>query len=236
MSETIDTRVSPSLHPGNIRALDDYDDETALYLAPAETALSEAYVGLGQVHSARDAARKNPAWNDAAQVLQTQDYADKIFTRVARHFDSTSASLSKSIASIEEQLSAPITSKASHAVSAEIRAHVKTLSAEDRMSFLQRVAHEGDETTCAAVFGAPAYLSGVEPKTVEVLTRIYHERKSPAVAKRLRAMKAAHDLLSDRGGLLHKELEKAVGMAPARVRALRQARTEAEQALILRDA
>jgi hypothetical protein len=236
MSETIDTRVSPSLHPANVRQLDGFDDETAVYLAPVETALSEAYEGLGQVHTARDAARKNPAWNEAAQVLQTQDYADKVFARVARHFDSASAGLSKSIAALEEQLSAPITSKASHAVSAEIRTHVRSLKTNERMAFIQRAANEGDETTCAAVFGAPAYLSGVEPNTVEVLTRTYHERKSPAVAKRVRAMKAAHDLLSDRGGLLHKELEKAVGMNPVRVRALRQARTEAEQALILRDA
>lgn len=236
MSEEIDTRVTSSLHPGNVRHIEGWDTDTAPYLGQVETAFSEAYVGLGQVHTAREKARTNPTWNEAEQVLQTADLADKIFTRVARQFDSAGANLTKSITALEEQLTAPITTKAGDPISAEIRRHVAGLDRADRLSFIQKAVGSGDEVTSAAVLGAPSYLSGLEPQTIDALTRLYHERRSPAVAKRVKTMKAALDLVSNRGGLVFAEMEKAVGMRPDRVQALRQAKTSAEQAFILRDA
>lgn len=234
MSEDVDHRITPSLHPANVRQVEGFDDETRPYLGQVETAFSEVYEGLRSVHDARAAAAKNPTWNEAQQVIATDDFAQKVFARAARQLDSAKANLDRSIGALEEQLSGPVTSKAAHGVSAEIRAHVKGLKTGERMSFLQDAIANGDDVSASAVLGSPAYLSGIDPNTQTVLTRLYHERTSPAVAKRVSVMKAARDLIMDRGGLLFKELERAVGQSPQKVAALRAAKNEAERAFVLR--
>ena len=236
MSEEVDTRVSLSLHPLNVEKIDGYDETTAVYLGQVQTAFSEAYLGLGQVHTARDKARTNPTWNEAQQLIQTQDYADKVFARVARQMDSAKGNLDRSIAALDAQLTGPITAKAAQSVSAEIRSFAKGLATSERLSFMQRAIAGGDETTITALLGAPSYLSGIDVKTQEVFTRLWHERNSPEIAQRVRAMKGARDLIIDRGALLHGQFEKAVGVAPHKVAALRAAKNEAEQAFVLKQA
>ena len=234
MSE-IDTRVTPSLHPDVVAQIDGYGEDTKDVLAPTMTAFSEAYIGLSQVHTAREKAQTNPTWNVAQQVIHTQEFADKIKAKVARSFDSTMANLKKGITHLEGELSAPITSSATSSVSAEIRAHVRSLPTGERIAFVQKAIEAGDEVSASAVLGAPCYLSGVEPGLAQSYTRLYHEKKSPEVAKRLKVMMGARDLIMQRGALLHSEMEKAVGMAPHRVRALREARNESDRAFVLKD-
>lgn len=233
MSDALDFRVTPSLHVANVARIAGYDDDTRVYLAATETAFSEAYVGISRIHDARAAADRNPSWTDAERLIQTQTFADKTFNAIARRFDSVSAALAKSIASIEGELSAPLVSKAAHGVASEIRAYAKGLSTGERMTFLKTAIEEGDELTVGAVLGAPAYLSGVERQTVEVFTRLYHERANPLTAKKLKAMKGALDLIDQRSGLVFQEIEKAVGAPPQKVQMLRQAKTDAERAFVL---
>jgi hypothetical protein len=185
MSSEVDTRVTPTLHPDNIKSVDGYDETTAPYLGPVETAFSEAYLGIGLVHTARDKARSNPTWNEAQQVIQTQDLADKVFARIARHFDGAKANLDKGIAFIEGELAAPVTAKAAASVAAEIRTYAKVLETGERMSFVQRAIADGDETTVSSLLGAPPYLSGLTREMQAILTRQWHERNSPQLAQRL---------------------------------------------------
>ena len=236
MSSEVDTRVTPTLHPDNIKSVDGYDETTAPYLGPVETAFSEAYLGIGVVHTARDKARSNPTWNDAQQVIQTQDLADRVFARIAKHMDGAKAALDKGIAFIEGELAAPVTAKAAVGVAAEIRTYAKGLETGERMSFVQRAIADGDETTVSSLLGAPPYLSGLTRDMQTILTRQWHERNSPALAQRLRAMSGARDLIVQRSGLVFKELEKAVGAPPHKVAALRAAKTAAEKAFVMRDA
>lgn len=235
MSDGVDTRVTPALHPRNVHSIDGYGSDTAVYLAPVETAFSEAYIGVGQVHDARAASGRNPTWNEAQQVIQTQDFADQIFARVARSMDSAKANLDKSITSLEAQLSAPVAAKAAQGVASEIRSFTKTMPTGERMAFIQQAITAGDETTITALLGAPSYLSGIDTKTQEVFTRLWHERNSPEIAQRVKAMKGARDLIVERGGLVFMELEKAVGAPPHKVKALREAKTAAERAFVLKD-
>ena len=234
MVEHVDTRVTLSLHPLNVEKIDGFDDETRPYVAATQTAFSEAYEGLRAVHDAKAAAKRNPTWNEAQQIIATDDYGQKVFQRIARGFDSARANLDKSIKALDEQLTAPVVSKAAHSVSAEIRAHVKGLSTGDRIAFIQRAIADGDDITASAVLGGPAYLSGIDRDMQAVMTRLYHERTSPAVAKRVRVMTAARELIETRGGLLFAEMEKAVGEKPHKIAALRAAKTAAEQAFVLK--
>jgi hypothetical protein len=86
------------------------------------------------------------------------------------------------------------------------------------------------------VLAAPAYLSGIDPAMQASLLRMWHVKQNPVKEKRLRAMQAALDLVGQRGGLVFKELERAVGAPPHKVKALREAKTAAEKAFVMREA
>lgn len=235
MSGDVDTRVSPSLHPENVRAIEGYGADTSSHVAHVETAFSEMYEGLRSVHDAREAAGRNPTWNDAQRALQTDDFAQKIYGRITRNIDGVKASLDRNITAMDDQLNAPVASKVAHPVATEIRAHAKLLNTGERMSFVMKAIDAGDHLTVGAVLGGPAYLSGLEPEMVTSLSRLYHEKTSPELAKRLGVMKAARDLLVGRSVLVHDQMEKAIGMPRHKLNALRLAKNEAERAFILKD-
>jgi hypothetical protein len=235
MSDNIDTRVSLALHPDNVKEIEGYDDETIAVLAPTVTAFSEAYERIRTVWDGRAKAEKNPSWNENQVIIETDQFAQKQLAVIAKGFDSTRANLVKGIAHLEQELTAPVTSKAAHSVAAEVRAYVKALPTGERMKFIQDALGGGDDVTATAVLGAPAYLSGIDANTQSVFTRMYHERNAPAVSKRLKVMVAAKDMIEQRAGIVFKELEKAVGCPPHKAKALREARTASEKAFALRD-
>lgn len=236
MSTEVSMKITPSLHPDNVKHIEGYDEDTAPVLAPTMTAFSEAYEGLRLVHTARDKARTNPTWNTEMQVIHTQDLADKVMAKITRTFDATRANLEKGIAHLEGELSKPVESKAAGSIAAEVRAHIKGLTSEERMKVLQQAIDDGDHIVATAVLGAPAMLSGIGPKMQHTLTRFYHERHNPAVAKRLKAMQGAKAMIEERAGLVFSAMETAVGSPPHKVKALREAKNAAEQAFILKDA
>lgn len=235
MSIEVDTRITAALHPKNIESLDGVDDETLPVLGHVINAFTEAYNGLGQVHTAREAAKSNPSWTEATQIMETQNLADKVFAKVAQRMDGSRASLEAGIAHLEKELNAPIELRSSHPLSVEIRAHVKSLPSADRMGFIKQAIDAGDHETARACFSGPAYLSGLEPGMQQSLLRIYREKANPAAAKRLKVLNSAKAYIEDRGGLVIKELEKAVGLPPHKVEQLRKAKTKAEQAFVLKD-
>jgi len=236
MADNIDTRVTPALHPEVVKALEGYDSDTAPYLAPTETAFSEAYIGISQVFTAREKAATNPTWNEAQQIIQTQDLADKVFARVAKGFDATRANLDRSIAFLEGELSTPLAQKAVGSLGREIREHVKALTTTEKHKFLQEAIDAGDEETVSAVIGAKHYLTGISVEMQTVLTRAWHTRQQPEKAKRLAAMQGARSLIEKNAPLVFAQLEKAVGMRPDKVKALRTAKNDAEQAFVLKGA
>jgi hypothetical protein len=234
MSTPVSTKVTPALHPDNVTQVDGYDEETAPVLAPTLTAFDEAYQGIQQVHAAREKAKSNPTWNEAMQIIHTQQLADKVLARVAKAMDGTRAALEKGIAHLEKELSQPVESRASHPIAQEIRAHIKSLPAGQRMPFIKEAIEADDHDTAQAALGTVSYLSGIDAKTQAILTRIYHEKASPLLAKRLKAMSGAKALIEERGGLVFGELEKAVGVSSHKVKQLRDAKDAAEQAFVLK--
>ena len=235
MTDNIDTRVTPALHPQNIQEVDGYDEDTAGILGMTETAFSEAYIRLGEVHTAREKARSNPAWTEAQQVLVTDDFAQKQFGIIARHFDRAAANLKTIADATEVELATPVENKASSFISGEIRRHAKELPDEQRMSFVMAAIKDNDARTAQAILGAPAYLSGLTGDMQAALTRLFNEHHEPLKAKRLKAARSALDLIGKRSPLVFSDLAKAVGAPPAKVAKLRAARTEAEKAFVLRE-
>jgi len=230
MSDEIDVRITPSLHPINVRELDGYDEETATILSSTEGAFGHAYQQLGKVYDAGEAVRSDPTLTEAAATLKTADYADKVLADVARRFDAAAANLSVVIAGIEKELTAPVESKASNSLSAEIRSYVAALPEGERMSFVRRAITDGDTRTATAILGAPSYLSGINGEMQAILTRMFHEHHEPLKAKRLKAAKAGLDLIGERSGLVFGALENAVGAPPAKVAKFRAAAAKTAKA------
>lgn len=235
MSSNIDTRVTPALHPGNVKTIDGYDEETAHCVGATETAFSEAYEGVRLVHEARAAARTNPVWGEAQQLIETQKFADKVAHRVAKQFDRTLANLQTNIALIERELSVPVASAAGSLVAGEVRTFCRNLEDGKRIGFVRSLIIGGDSASASAILGGPAFLSGLTNESKDVLTRMFNETAQPALSKRLKVMKGAADLIGQHAGLLFAEMEKAVGAPTHKVAKLRAARDAAEQAFILRD-
>lgn len=236
MSDEVDTRISPSLHPALVKKLDGYDEETAPVLAATEEAFRAAYEGIRDVHEARDFARANDAWTEASQIINTDSLARKQEERITRRFDRVRGDLLKGIAHIEGELSSPVSTKASLQIAAEIRNHCKGLGGGGaRMSFVRNLINEGDELSASAILGGPAFLSGLTNDQVALFTRIYHEKRQPALSKRLKAMQAGVEHIENNGGLVFDQMVKAVGCPPHRVKQLREANTAAEKAMVLRD-
>lgn len=233
MADEIDTRVTPSFHPDTVRAIDAYDDDTASVLAGTEAAFSEAYIAVGRVHDAREAAKTNPTWNEAQQVIATQDLADKLTVNLAKRFDSATAGLTRVIEGLERDLSQPIEGRGVGAMSAEIRAYVKGLPEGQQMGFIRNAIEAGDERTVGAVLGGVPYLSGITPEMQNVLIRLHHEKTNPRAAKQLRAAKAGLELIGERAGLLFGQMEQAVGAKQAKVQKLRAAKAAAEKSFVV---
>ncbi|MBD59439.1 MAG: hypothetical protein CL808_04885 [Citromicrobium sp.] len=230
MSTDINTRVSLSLHPQTVTKIDGFSEETRGYIAGTERALHEAYSGISSVHAAMDAAKKDPTLNDAARVIKVDDLAQRTFQRLAKLFDAESTRLDKGIALQEEKLSAPVQAKASHYLAAEVRAFVREMPDNDRAFFIRSAIRKGDDITATACLGGPAYLSGLNDEMHGVLLKTYHEHNAPDEAAKLKVMLGARALIAERGGLLHSQLENAVGRPPHEVRLLREAKDRSDKA------
>jgi len=230
MSENIDVRVTPSLHPINVREIDGYDDETSTLLGPTESAFAHAYEELAKVHDASEIVRAAPTLTEAAALVKAQDFADRALTCIAKRFDSAVANLNVVIGSIEQDLSAPVESRASNSLSAEIRAHCKALPDGERMSFVTKAIKDGDTRTASAVLAGTAYLSGITSDMQSVLTRLFPEHDPPSQAKRLKAAKGALALIGERAGLVFSQLESAVGADPRKVARFRAAAAKTAKA------
>ena len=233
MADEVDTRVTPSFHPETVQALDGYDDDTASILSGVESAFTDAYVSIGRVHDARNAAKTNPTWNEAQQIIEVANFADKLTANLAKKFDSATANLTRVVEGLERDLSQPIEGKGVGAMAGEIRTYVHSLPEGQRMGFIQKAIDAGDERTVGAVLGGVPYLSGITPEMQAVLLRQYHEKTNPRAAKQLRAAKAGLELLGERGGLIFKEMEKGVGAKQAKVQQLRAAKAAAEKSFVV---
>ncbi len=227
----VNTRVSLALHPENVVKLDGYGEDTAPLLAGTVAAFTSAYQGVGELWAAKDIVDQNDAWTPAKRILEMDKLRDRKFATMAKAFDTATEYLDKNIKLFETELSLPVVSKAATTVSVEIRNHVKDLPSGERNDFIQRALKDGDEITLCAVLGAPAYLSGLTGDAQKLYLRMMHERMQPEKAKKLKALKAASELVRLRSGLIFGELEKAVGASPEKVAELRRRHAEAQAAL-----
>lgn len=226
---TVDTRVSPSLHPDNVKQIEGYEESAAL-LNPTLDAFATAYAGIGAVYEARDKAKSNPTWNENQQIIHTSDLAEKYQTSICKTFDNVRANLQKQVDHFEQELSIPLVNQAGVGISSEIRKYAKELTTEERHAFIREAIDSGDRITVGAVLGAPAYLSGLDSNFSKTYSRMWNERSAPDIARKLKAVQAAKQMIEDRAALVFNQLEHAVGATSSKARELREAQKNAEKA------
>ncbi|URD61826.1 hypothetical protein M8312_04760 [Sphingomonas sp. KRR8] len=213
MVDEVDTRIPLDLHPGAIANLPGYEEEEVrAVLNGTERLLRTTTENLAAIHDAKAAAATDPTLTPAAALLKVDDYASARMSTVTKQWDQIASTLANNIAQYEKELSAPIIAKASQMVSGEIRSHFKSLPQSERVSAVQAAIRAGDEVTCSSLFGAPAYLSGLNEEMHREFTRLWQEKVNPLVAKRLRAVSAAHEYVERTGPLMLKEWHNAVGV------------------------
>jgi hypothetical protein len=213
MADEIDIRVSLDLDPESaMLTIADYDDDTASYAGPAKAAFTEAFNSLRAIHDAKAAVAEDPTLTEAGALLKLDDFAQKrMIAKVYPLWDAASTSLNSKVEAWEKEMTKEVVSQASQMVSGEIRSHMKGLKTGERMAAISQAIRDGDSVVASAVLGAPAMLSGLDEEMKQILLREYHERFNPGLAKRLRAVTAARDLIDSKAGVLKREVAKAVG-------------------------
>lgn len=212
MSNSIDHRVTPALHPDNLVQLEGYGEDVAPFIASVAEVFSDAYITLGKLHDAKAAAAKNQAWTEAQQVLLVSKEADKQQARLCKKFDHVHATLTKQVAHFEQQLTQPLKEKAGMgSLNTEVRAHAKALSHEDRQKLVEDAFAANDTDTLQALLGAQPFLSGMMPEVHAYYTRQFHERQNPDIAKRLTVTRSALRAVQERAPLLFPQIEAVLG-------------------------
>jgi hypothetical protein len=224
-----------TLDPRNITdGIDGFEDHKG-YVNVAAEAFSEIHVGLQRLSDAREQVKKDPSKTEAQQVLMTAQTAEKLQERTARAMDKAIKQLRDGIKHNEETLTKPLKVSSDNSISAEIRDHCKKLENDGkRMSFLTDALKRNDVATLSAVLGPQVpYLSGITDYMQTYFTRALHEKSNPEIAARVKTMRAALDMVEQRCGLIHSEIEKCLGAEMQTVAKLRKLSSEAERALLL---
>lgn len=212
MSTDINTAVNIELHPDTVTAQIGADGDTASYVASAVEAFDGAYSYLTGIHEVRKAAFADPTLTPEAALLRVDDHANAKLAAVTKRFDSTVARFTTTINALEADLSSSVKEQASKAVSAEVRAHMK--ASGDRVGLIEQALAEKDEEVLSAVLGAPPMLSGLTKEIHATFLRAFNEQRKPDTTKRLKALTAARAQLENKGGLVLREMERAVGTIP----------------------
>lgn len=208
----LDVNVAPDLHPDTFLNLDGVDSETAPLIAPAVEAFESAYSYIGGIHQFRKAAFSDPTLTPEAALLKTDDHAQAKLAGVTRKIDGAVAQLTKSITSLEADLSASVKEQAGRMVSGEVRALMQ--KSNDRVGLMEKALAEGDDEVLSAVLGAPPMLSGLTKELHAAFLLKFNQLRKPETSKRLKAMVAARTRLEQQGGLVLAEMVKAVGTIP----------------------
>jgi|APCry4251928382_1046606.scaffolds.fasta_scaffold25237_4 hypothetical protein len=230
MSDEIDIRISPSLHPKVVEELEDFEEMKDV-LGATQTAFSTAYEGLRAVHNTREVVGKNPGWTAEQKLLQVDNFAKKHLDKITRTFDATRNNLERSITYLDGELSQPVQARAASTIANQIRDYARQLPSEKLHKFVADAIDSGDHDTVTAILGAPPYLSGLTADFQKTYLRLYHERSNPATAKRLKAMRAAKELIETRAGRVFIEMERAIGGQSSKANMVRKAQEAAEKAL-----
>lgn len=224
------TRPSVTLDPGNIEKLDGFSEHGHLVQEAAD-AMRLFHGTVEDLITARERSKKDPERPaEASQILRVAEYVDKVWEPVSRKGDAARVALEQRIARAEGQLRADISPDTSHlsAQAAEIRAHARGLSTEQRIKWLNGLIADNDTESLAAVLRGKAYLSGLTRESSDAFVMAYNQARKPQVVAQLDFMRRALTKLDAAHRMfVHEQIEGAMGCSRAMVSRLRKERAAA---------
>ena len=208
------TGPSVGLHPGTIEGLQVngeslWTDATKGYLKGAFDAFDTAHKAVEAIYTARRDVPMNRFASEDEYWVHLADLADRMKDRATKALDYAAKNLNTAVAQTRTALETPIKSAATRPMSAEIRAHVAKLTVTQRNVLMR----EASRDVLDAILGAEPFLSGMSKVEHETYLKMYHERFSPEIAFRMKAMSHALEMIETRGPLVFPEAEKALGQS-----------------------
>lgn len=201
---------SPALDERNVTCIEGYEEFKGDF-GLAVNALSSANIGLREIDTARQKAAKNQAFTEASRLILVSQFAEKTRDQWHSAIDKAQQYYSKLADSIDQSLSTPLEASAVGPLAAEIRAHVKGLSNEERGKFLGEALQARDVKTLQSILGAPGYLSGLVPTMTQHFTRLYREATAPEAVRKLALIRKVVGVLERAGPIAYAQTEKAMG-------------------------
>jgi hypothetical protein len=228
----VNSKISPTLHPDNIKGIHGYNDLTAAHCDAAKSTLTLTYKALNDIHKAAAAITSNPLLTAEHQTLKISEFALTKQQHITKNYDATLANLNKFIEVTERSLSTPLVQNAGVGIiNEEIRRHVSNMNLDDKVAFLQNALNAKDELTLTAVLGAPHYLTGLPPALHSDLTSKFHKKRNPELVEQLEMYKGSRDLLMRSSKLIFSEVEKAMSFNWAKADRIKAAADKASKAL-----
>jgi hypothetical protein len=233
MPDKMETRVSLTLDPETLRAIDGYNDDTRQFVDCVVGAFSDIHQVLSKLHDARVLAESNGAWTPEMRVAAVSRAAERERERVLGRLAGAERTLRANIAHTEKQLTEPLTERAGRgSLNAEVRAHVKSLNTRsEREKFMTAAFEANDDPTLEALLGGPHFLSGFTKLDHDHYVRTYHERRNPNLVKRLDLMNRFLTEIEKSPPILRTQFDKAVGAQHKVAEAIRVADDRATEAL-----
>jgi hypothetical protein len=201
---------SPALDERNITCIEGYEEFKGDF-GLAVNALSSANIGLREIDTARQKAAKNQAFTEASRLILVSQFAGKTRDQWHSAIDKAQQHYIRLADAIEQSLSTPMEASAVGPLAAEIRAHVKGLSDEQRGRFLGEALQARDVKTLQSVLGAPPYLSGLGPQMQQHWTRLFREATAPEAVRKLALIRKVIAVLERAGPIAYAQTEKAMG-------------------------
>src|SRR5258708_1718467 len=213
----VNVRVSTSIHPGQLAGhgehlVDDLGGEGMQIYAAGRAAMKLMYTSMGKIDSAyvanlitvpkvglvKGKASSAPVFEKILDPAKAPELASSMASEMSRANAGVTRQVEKigeSIKSLEQRIAAAT----SHANperasviqnSAELRAHVKALPAEQRTHWVQqRIA---DKDVAHAICNASCWSSGLEPDQHKILIQFAREAHAP---RETRQVNAAHAIV-----------------------------------------
>jgi hypothetical protein len=216
------SRASISTDPGIVTGLPGYDDDTQGLVAGIVEALKALHGAQDQIIAAREAARSDPTLNDAAQVLKVAAFAEGVSDRATRRMDAAYAALVQTEKSLDAELRRPVASAATGPFTSEVRAHVKGLSNQMRLQFVQDAIARGDALALGAVLGAPPYLSGLTQEFQAAMLEQHNMKRDPLVHKRLTFVRSVLEKARQAGSAYLGARESIIGTRYSTIQVLKE--------------
>jgi hypothetical protein len=220
---------SPSIDPRNIEAIDGYA-ELGGNLKKARDAFALAHAKLEELYNLRRQYAESTTDTEDKKLLRIASAAERVMADFSKAFDDARTVLLKEVDTLDRSLTAALEQQALGSLNAEIRAHVKSLSTEDRGRLISQATTGKNLKVLTSVLGAPGFLSGISDEEHAHYTRRYRESTAPDSVRRLAASRKAVELLESRGGIALKQVEEAMGGSFAQVKLLRDRDVKNEKA------